>query len=471
MPRPAAGHSRCPLMLSNPTRVRIAADARAIARLGGPLLINNLSVTGMSFADTVMAGQLGARDLAGLAIGAAWFNLFLFMGLGLFMAVSPAVAHAYGAADTAGVTRYARQSWWLTIALSVVLVIGLWQAHWALPAVGIGPDILPVAIGYVHAMSWGLPGLMAFFSLRFASEGLGHTKPVMYIAFFGLIVNILGNWIFMYGKFGMPRLGAVGCGVATAITVWLMFFAMFRYVQTHRVYRPFGFFRRFDKPDFVVLRELLRLGIPISGSVLAEGGLFVSAALLMGAMGATIAGAHQIALNFAAFMFMVPLSISSATTIHVGHTVGRGDLPHARFAGFVGICMCAGVMMVSACGIVLFNDQIAALYTRDAVVQSLAATLLLAAAVFQVSDGVQVGAAGALRGFKDTAVPMALCWFSYWVVGFTLAYVFGVRQGLGPVYVWVGLIAGLTVCAALLVTRYVWITQRRVLAMPSTVRL
>lgn len=453
-------------MFPNPLRVRIAADARAIARLGGPLLINNLSVTGMSFADTVMAGQLGARDLAGLAIGVAWFNLFLFIGLGLFMAVSPAVAHAYGAADTSGVTRYVRQSWWLTTVLSIVLVVGLWQVRWALPAIGIAPDILPVAIGYVHAMSWGMPGLMAFFALRFASEGLGHTRPVMYIAFVGLILNVIGNWIFMYGKFGMPRLGAVGCGVATAITVWIMFLAMLRYVQTHRVYRPFGFFQRLDPPDFAVLRELLRLGVPISGSVLAEGGLFVAAALLMGAMGATTAGAHQVALNFAAFMFMIPLSISSATTIHVGHTVGRGDVQRARFAGFVGICMCAGVMVVSACGIVLLNDQIAALYTGDTVVRSLAATLLLAAAVFQVSDGVQVGAAGALRGFKDTAVPMALCWFSYWVVGFTLAYVFGVRQQLGPVYVWVGLIAGLTVCAALLVTRYSWITQHRVRMTP-----
>lgn len=451
-------------MSPTPFRARVAADASSIARLGGPLLINNLSVTGMSFADTVMAGQLGARDLAGLAIGVAWFNLFLFIGLGLFMAVSPAVAHAYGAEDAAGVTRYVRQSWWLTMALSIGLVIGLWQVEWALPAIGIAPDILPVAIGYVHAMSWGMPGLMAFFALRFASEGLGYTKPIMYIAFFALILNVIGNWIFMYGKLGMPRLGAVGCGVATAIVVWLMFFAMLRYMQLHRVYRRFDFFRHFEKPNFAVLGELLRLGTPIAGSVLAEGGLFVAAALLMGAMGATTAGAHQIALNFAAFMFMIPLSISSATTIHVGHTIGRGDVQRARFAGLVGICMCASVMVVSACGIVLWNGHIAALYTGDAVVRSLAATLLLAAAVFQVSDGVQVGAAGALRGFKDTAVPMALCWFSYWVIGFTLAYVFGVRQQLGPVYVWVGLIAGLTVCALLLVTRYTWISQQRVRA-------
>jgi len=449
-------------MFSTAVRVRIAADAGAIARLGGPLLINNLSVTGMSFADTVMAGQLGARDLAGLAIGVAWFNLFLFVGLGLFMAISPAVAHAYGAEDSDGVARYVRQSLWLVLSVSIALVVGLWQVRWALPALGISPEIRPVAIGYVHAMSWGMPGLMAFFALRFASEGLGYTRPIMYIAAGGLVVNVIGNWIFMYGKFGMPRLGAVGCGVATAITVWLMFLAMFAYMHRHRVYRRFAFFRSVERPDLRVLGELLRLGLPISGSILAEGGLFVAAALIMGVMGATTAGAHQIALNFAAFMFMVPLSISSATTIHVGHLIGGGDVLRGRFAGIVGVCMCAMVMMISACGIVLWNDAIAALYTSDVVVQGLAATLLLAAAVFQVSDGVQVGAAGALRGFKDTAVPMALCWFSYWMIGFSLAYALGVRRQLGPLYVWVGLIAGLTVCAALLMSRYLWISAVKV---------
>lgn len=442
-------------------RALLAADARSIARLGAPLLVNNLSVTGMVFADTVMAGQLGARDLAGLAVGSAWYNLFMFMGLGLFMAVSPCVAHAYGAGNSQAVTRYVRQSWWLGSALSVLLVTGMWQAGWALPALGIDREILPVAIGYVHAMSVGLPGLLAFYSLRFASEGLGHTKPIMFIALCGLMLNVIGNWIFMYGKFGMPRLGAVGCGVATSIAMWTMFLVMFAYVRRHRVYRPFAFFQRLEWPDAVVIRELTRLGLPISGSILAEGGLFVAAALLMGAMGAVIVSAHQIALNFASFMFMVPLSISSATTIHLGHTLGRGEVQRARQAGFVGIGLCAAVMAISAGNILLFNEQIAALYTRDTAVQGLAATLLLTAAVFQLSDGVQVGAAGALRGFKDTAIPMGLCLFSYWGVGFSLAYVLGVRRQGGPVMVWVGLIAGLTVCAVLLITRYIWVSRAR----------
>lgn len=432
-----------------------AHDIRAIIRLGGPLLANNLAIAGMALADTVMAGRLGALELAGLAVGTAYWHLFLFVSFGLLMAVSPTVAHANGANDPESVVGYVRQSWWVAVAISIAMVAGLAQVTWVLPAIGIAPDILPIATGYVQAITWGMPGVSAFFALRYASEGLGRTKPIMYIGALALLLNVFGNWIFMYGKLGMPRLGAVGCGVASAIVLWFMFFAMCWHMRQHRAYRRFDFFARVARPQLRVLAELVRIGAPIAGSILAEGGLFVAAALMMGAMGAVTAGAHQIALNYASFMFMVPLAISSATTIHVGHTLGRGDPSRARAVGLLGIFMCAGVMLASATGIVLLNDQIAALYTRDAPVRELAATLLLMAALFQLSDGVQVGAAGALRGFKDTAVPMALAVFSYWIIGFSLAYHVGVQRGAGPIYVWVGLIVGLTVSAVLLVGRFI----------------
>jgi MATE family multidrug resistance protein len=460
----ASGHGSLSEGARDARRARLIADGQAIAALGGPLLVNNLSITGMSFADTVMAGQLGARDLAGLAVGAAYFNLFMFVGIGMLLAVSPTVAHAYGAGDREGVARYARQSWWVVLGLAMLLVMGMRQAGWVLPAVGIAPDILPIAVGYVEAVAWGMPGLLAFLSLRYTSEGMGRTRPIMYIGFLGLALNVLGNWLFMYGKFGLPRLGAVGCGVATAIAFWLMFAAMLRHMWTHRAYRPKAIFARVERPNLPVLGELTRVGAPIAGSVVAEGGLFVAAALMVGGMGATIAAGHQIALNYASFMFMMPLAISSATTIHVGHTLGRGDLAGGRQAGLLGIGICASVMFLSAIGMVVFNDSIAALYTRDPQVRALAATLLLMAALFQLSDGIQVGAAGALRGFKDTTVPMALCVFSYWIVGFSLAYLLGVRGGGGPVLVWAGLTAGLSVSALLLVSRYLYVSGGRVAA-------
>lgn len=456
----ASLYSPNPSMSKYPIEQRVE-DMRIIARLGGPLLANNLAVTGMALADTVMAGQLGAVALGGLAVGAAYWHLFLIIAFGLLMSISPAVAHANGAGDEAAVVEYVRQSWWIGLALTFVLMIGLWQVDWVLPAIGITEQVIPTAVGYVHAISWGMPGTIAFFALRYASEGLGRTKPVMYISGSALVLNVFGNWVFMYGKFGAPALGAVGCGVASAIALWFMFIAMFIHMRRHRAYRRFDFFAKLARPRRYALKELLRIGAPIAGSILAEGGLFSVAALMMGAMGAVIVGAHQIALNYASFMFMAPLAVSSATTIHVGHTIGRGDALRARHVGLLGVSMCAALMFVSAVIIVLCNDFIAALYTRDDAVRDLAATLLISAALFQLSDGIQVGAAGALRGFKDTAIPMAMCVFSYWVVGFATAYYFGVHLGLGPIFVWAGLIAGLTVSAVLLVARFLVITSAR----------
>jgi MATE family multidrug resistance protein len=446
---------------------QIRSDARSILSLGAPLIANNLANAGMTFADTVMAGQLGARELAGLAVGVSYYNLCFFVGLGALMALSPCVAHAYGAKDDRSVTSYLRQSWWLVVTLSVVLMFALQKSEPVFGAFGIGAEISPIAVGYNDAVSWGLPAFFGFLALRFTSEGLGITRPIMYIALLGLAVNILGNWLFIYGYWGFPKLGAVGCAVATAIANWLMFGAMFAYLNWHDAYREYAFFKRIEPPNPAILWQILRVGAPIAGSIVAEGGLFVVAGLLMGSMGATSAGAHQIALNYAALMFMIPLAMHSATTIHVGHALGRRDVAAARLAGWVGIVMCGAVMLVSALIIALLNKNIAAMYTNDLDVRDLAAALLLLAGIFQLSDGLQVGAAGALRGFKDTTVPMAITLFAYWCVGFPIAYIFGVQQQRGPVYVWIGLIAGLAVAALLLNFRYVHVAKRAVLAHQS----
>jgi len=436
-----------------PLATRVAREARTIARLGAPLLANNLAVAGMSLADTVMAGRLGARDLAAVAVGSSYFNLYLFVGLGVLMAMSPVVAHAYGAGDDRDVSRYFAQALWLVVGLTVLLVGGLLCAGPVLALAGIDPVIVPAASGYVLAIACGMPGLLGFFALRFTSEGLGWTRPVMYIAVLGLIVNVIGNWIFMYGRLGAPRLGAVGCGVASAIVMWVMCLTMFAYMRRHRVYRAFGLFDRLVAPRSDTLREILAIGLPIAGSIVSEGGLFVAAALIMGTLGATVVAAHQIAINYSTFMFMVPLAVHSATTIHVGHLLGSGERRAARFAGFTGVVLCGGVMLISALVLLALRDGIAALYTADVDVRALAAGMLLMAAIFQVSDGLQVGAAGALRGYKDTRIPMMLNLFSYWVIGFPVAYVLGIAEGGGPILVWGGLVAGLTVCAALLLLR------------------
>jgi len=339
---------------------------------------------------------------------------------------------------------------------------GLHAAAPVLRVIGTDPALVAGASAYARAIGWGLPGLFGFLALRFASEGIGRTRPIMVTAVLGLAAQMFGNWVFMYGHLGAPALGPVGTGVASAITMWTMLAVLYAQLRRARWYAPFELFARLDWPDPGRLKELLALGAAICGSVLAESGLFVATGLMMSTLGGRIVAAHQIALNYAIFMFMAPLAMHSATTIHVGHALGRGAPRAARRAGFVGIGLCAALMTASALVIAVAHDGIAALYTDDPGVLKLASQLLLMAGVFQISDGLQVGAQGALRGYKDARAPMLLSFLAYWLVGFPLAFYFGLKRGLGPIYVWAGLIAGLTVSAAALNLRFVRITRRAI---------
>jgi len=414
----------------------------------------------------VMAGRLGTEDLAAVAVGSSvWMVVFLF-GLGTLMAMSPTAAHAYGAGRMTEVGGYLRQCLWLSQGLALVLMVILSQASRLLEAVGVDPAIVPLTIGYLDAIVWGLPAMFAYLSLRFMSEGVGWTRPIMYVAAVGLIVNVAGNWVLMYGRLGFPAMGAVGCGAASAVSMYAMLFTMAWYIRRQPRYRPFGLTGRFEPPRWAKLRDLLGLGLPIAVSVVSEAGLFSAVGLMMGSLGATVVAAHQIAMNYAATMFMVPLAFHSALTIRVGHSLGRGDPYQGRRAGYVGIAMCGCMMAVSALVMLVARDAIAAFYTSDTDVQQLAVSLLTMAMLFQIFDGLQVGAAGALRGFKDTRVPMLLNFSAYWLAALPLAWYLGIYLGYGPQAVWVGLIVGLGLTAFLLNLRFTIVSGRALAATP-----
>ncbi len=436
-------------------------DSRAILGLAGPLIVNNLVIAGMTLTNTIVAGRLGPGPLAGVAVGGSYYQMFWLFGLGVLMSISPIVAHAYGAGRDAEVGRRFRQGVWLALMLAVPLVGALACVDPLLRWFGTDARAIPHASGYVHAMCFGMPAMLVFLAHRYASEGIGWTRPVMYTAAVGLSTNIVGNWLFTLGHLGIPALGARGCGIATALACWAMLTTMHVYQRRKPLYRRFGLFERFDPPDRAALGEILALGVPIAGSVVSEGALFAVAALLMSTLGTEIVAAHQVAISYASLMFMIPLSVHSATTIHVGHQVGRGDMVAGRNAGWSGIAICGLLMALSSLVILAFRDGIAAAYTTDPAVRDLAVWLLLLVALFQVPDGLQVGAAGALRGFKDANVPMALNFSAYWLIGFPAAWWFGIRQGAGPTGIWAGLIAGLVTCALFLILRYRHISRAR----------
>ncbi|MEL7451464.1 MAG: MATE family efflux transporter, partial [Pseudomonadota bacterium] len=326
--------------------------------------------------------------------------------------------------------------------------------------------------GYLYAISWGMPGIFAYLSLRFTSEGIGHTRPIMFIALIGLATNIAGNYVLMYGKLGFPAMGAVGCGYASAINMYVMLAAMAFYVRsTPGVYGRYALFERFTWPQWPVCRELLWLGLPIGIGIVAEVALFSGSSLLMGTLGVDAAAAHQISINYAATMFMVPMGISSAMVIHIGQALGRQEFSAARTAGIAGTVMCGAFMAVSALAMLVFKEQIIAIYTSEPSVRVIAISLIALAAVFQVADGVQVGAIGALRGYKDTKIPMLLNFVSFWAIGLVWAWQSGIVRGNGPTGIWMAMVVALFAAAVFNVARFQWVSRRRLVSEPELQQL
>ena len=444
-------------------------ETRSLLKLAGPLIVNNLAIAGMQFADAVMAGRLGAEALAAIAVGSSvWFIGFM-LALGLMMAISPIAARHLGEGTEELIGRYTRQGVYLGIGLAIPVIL---VAHTAvapfLSLIGIDLSFREMTVQYVEAIAWGAPGIFVFLALRFTTEGIGHTKPIMYTSMLALVVNVFLNWVFIYGKLGAPAMGAVGCGVASAITMWLIMFVLGGYMLLNKHYAPLKIFSRVAPLRPEALREIVVLGVPIAVTITAEAGLFNAVSILMGTLGPNIAAGHQIAINFASTAFMIPLALSAATTVRVSYRLGLGEPENARTTGLIGIAVCTLVMVVSATILLVARDPVVSMYTNDPAVTSIAISLLLMAAIFQVADGIQVGAAGALRGYKDTRWPMIMTTFAYWVIAFPLAYLAAVTYRMEPRFTWAGFVAGLTLAAVLLGFRFFLISRkpRRLVAQP-----
>ncbi len=432
------------------------AEIRRTLQLAAPVMIGLIASFGMNFVDTVMAGRLPEKDvaLAALATGGAVWSAMLMFILGILMALQPTVAQLDGAGLQRRAGEMLRQGFWIAAALAVPYSGILVHSESILRFMAIDPAIVPTAVDYLDAMAWGAPAMCLVFLLRFFSEGTGHTRPTMYIGLIGIIVNVPLNWILMFGNLGAPALGAKGCGYATAIVIWLQVAALVTYIRWHHHFRDFRPFGRWDWPRIKVILHLLRVGLPIAITIFVEGSLFVAAALLIGRLGPIPAAGHLVAVNFAALLFMIPLGLASAITTRTGNAIGRGDPEGARYAGMIGMVIVLGTQTISAAIMVLAPGLVVGLYTNDPAIAAVAVTLLFYAAIFQFPDGIQVCAAGALRGYKDTIVPAFYNVISYWLIGLWLGYHLTFERQMGPAGMWIGMIAGLTSGAILLLGRF-----------------
>lgn len=428
-------------------------------KIGGPVIIAQLLQMSMNFVDTVMAGNLSAQALASIAVGGAVFMPLIMLMAGILMAITPIVAQLLGARNFEEIGINARQGLWLSQMLALPLFFLLRNLGIVMVWLDVTPSIVPIALEYLNALSWGVFPYAAYMSLRFFNEGMSVTRPGMYFAGIGVIVNVAANYVFMYGKLGFPELGAVGCGYATALVGFIMFVCMLFFTMNHDPYKRFNIFSDFRMPDWPFLKEILQVGVPIGLSSTMEVTMFAVVSLLMGSLSAVAVAGHQIAINFSAMTFMVPFGLSTAITTRVGQAIGKKKVEEARNRGLTGIALSAVFMSITALIMVAIPDLITSIYTQNEEVQSVAIGLLYMAAIFQISDGLQVSSYGALRGLKDTTLPMVVNFVAYWLIGLPLGYYLGLVRGIGPQGLWMGLIAGLSVAAILHNLRFFWKTQ------------
>jgi MATE family multidrug resistance protein len=455
--------------LTRPARVRL--ELRNLFALALPIMIAQLATTAMGFVDAVMAGRVGPRDLAAVALGnSIWVPVFLLM-TGTLLATTPKVAQRFGAGAHSEIGPIVRQALWLALVVGVMATGMLIAAEPILHLMKVDPELIGPCMQYLHGIAAGLPAVALYHVLRCFSDGMGRTRPAMILGLCALALNIPLNYVFIYGHLGVPAMGGAGCGWATGIVMWFMALGMAAYTRWAPAYRKSELFSRFDWPQWSVIKRLLGIGLPIGIAVFAESSIFAVIALLIGSLGATVVAGHQIALNVSSLVFMIPYSLGMAVTVRVGQALGRNEPREARFAAGVGMGSALAYACLSASMMLLLREHIATIYTADPTVIHVAAMLIVYSALFQFSDAIQVTAAGALRGYQDTRVTMILTLFAYWGIGLPVGYALGLTNWFGapsgPSGLWQGLIVGLSCAALMLSIRLTRSARKRIRMSPS----
>ncbi|GGD63346.1 MATE family efflux transporter [Erythrobacter arachoides] len=437
------------------------AETRETLRLAGPLALANMLQMLTYAIDVIFIARIGAQELAASSLAVAVFGLVLWSLQSLTGAVAPIMASELGARAPAlrPVRRSVRMALWLSALLSVIGMAVCLLTPALMRATGQDPALTALAGEYMAILLWSGPAMIVAGVLRNFVATLGRPLFATAITAVGIGINAIGNYAFIFGNLGAPALGLQGAAIATLITSIsvVAFYALAIRLdpRLHR-YRIMGFFWRPDWPRFM---EIVRIGTPIAITVLAEAGVFGAAAFLMGRVGALELAAHTVALNLAAFAFQVPFGVGQAATIRVGYFVGANDRLGIARAGWTGIAMGTGFMVFTAIAFLVMPQALLAIYldpgaSGNAALVEVATGFLVIAAAFQLFDGIQAVAAGALRGLKDTRVPMWIAVFSYWLPGFGLAAGLGLGTSLGGTGVWIGLATGLVFAAALLLWRW-----------------
>ena len=438
---------------------------RELLHLAWPVLIAQAAVMANGVIDTLMAGRLSSVDLAAVGIGASIYAIVFVTAMGVLLALTPVVAHHYGARRFEEIGTDVRQCAWLALLLSVIAFALLKHPDVLLRFSRLTPEVDLKVRAYLDGVAWAVPGVM-FFRVFFGfTTGIGRPRPVMTFNLLGLALKAPLNWVFMYGHFGFPAMGGAGCGWSSAVIMWIVATLAWAWCRRDADYAPYGVFARFDPPRLAALREFLVLGLPMGATFLVDVTAFTFMALFIARLGPEISAAHQIAANVAVFVFMVPMALGSATGVVVGQALGAGETRRARHAGLLGLAVGCVTAVILGAAIYLGATPLARAYTADAQVAAAAATLLSIVAVYHLADAVQAVMAQVLRGYKRATAPMVIYVVALWGVGLGGGYLLGLTETFGPPMgaagFWIAAVASLVVAGVGVLAYFLRISRSR----------
>ncbi len=439
---------------------QLKRELRGLLTLGLPIILTQLIQVSNTTVAILMMGRVGSIELAALGLGGSFMIFVFLVCLGIMMSLSPTIAQHFGAGRIEGIRRAFQQGLWLVLATGISAFFLLRQMGQLMHWIGVDPEVIPLAQAYLNLAAWSMPATCLYLALRFLCEATGHSRPMLVINIATLPVVVVGNWALIFGHWGLPALGVEGAALNLILVMSLNAMGMLVFVLLAPRYRARNLFVSFSLPSKEFL-TLLKLGLPIAGTLVLDSGFFSAIALMMGKMGHLWLAAHQVAINYATIAFMIPVSLSSATMARVGQAMGQGDPVLARQRGFLGISASLLLVVPSIVLILAFPQWVAGLYTGDLAVIQAALPLLLAAAMLQIFDATYITAQGALRGLKDVNGPMLIS-LSFWVCGLPAAWLMGLVIGWGAVGLWWGMVFGVALTAVLLVWRFHWRSARTI---------
>jgi MATE family multidrug resistance protein len=444
------------------TRGHLTVELAETLKLAAPIALTQLGQIAMMTTDIAFIGRLGSEAVAAASLAHTVFFVSFTFGMGLVSAVAPLAAQAFGARNPRLVRRSLRVGLWAAFFIALPMMALSFRGEQILLALGQAPVAAHLAQQYLLGLTWSILPALCFLAIRGFMSAVNRPEPILWITLAAIPANALLVYLLLYGAWGLPRLGLFGAGLATSIVNVGTFLAGLWFAAYRRPFRKYHVLGYIWRIDWELMRQLVVIGAPISISFLLEYGLFGAAGLLMGTISVTALAAHQIALQIAAILFMVPFGIGMAATVRVGHAIGRNDASGVRRAGFVATLLGIALTAALTLAVIVSRFGIAQIFLGESTdaTAALSATLLLVGATFFVADGIQTIAAGSLRGMNDTRVPLLFATLSYWMIGFPCAWWLGFWTPLSAVGVWIGLSVGTAVYATLLLLRFRMLASR-----------